>query len=147
MQFDVYRLLSSQVGTTEEHELNFLLETNSEDFKAVSPVVGSINLIRTEDSVLLTGMATIKVETVCAKCLDSFITELSFSLEQEFFEVKMNAPVVESEFKIIDNKIEIDKLILDEILVKILSNQICKEDCKGLCKVCFENLNSSSCQH
>ena len=37
--------------------------------------------------------------------------------------------------------LDVDKLIIDEIVVALPTKVLCKEDCKGLCSVCGTNLN------
>ena len=44
-----------------------------------------------------------------------------------------------------DCNLDIDKLILDELFTVLPMNILCKEDCKGICKVCGINLNKSLC--
>ena len=41
--------------------------------------------------------------------------------------------------------LDVDKLIIDEIVVALPTKVLCKEDCKGLCSVCGTNLNYHSC--
>ena len=38
-----------------------------------------------------------------------------------------------------------DKLLYNEILSEWPEKVLCREDCKGLCKVCGQNLNAGSC--
>jgi uncharacterized protein len=44
-----------------------------------------------------------------------------------------------------DCNLDIDMLVLDELYTILPMNVICKEDCKGICKVCGTNLNESTC--
>ena len=41
--------------------------------------------------------------------------------------------------------LDVDKLIYGEILVNWPMKVLCKEDCKGICKVCGMNLNKGDC--
>ena len=41
--------------------------------------------------------------------------------------------------------LDVDKLIYREILVNWPMKVLCKEDCKGICKVCGHNLNEGDC--
>ena len=41
--------------------------------------------------------------------------------------------------------LDIDKLIYGEILVNWPMKVLCREDCKGICKVCGMNLNKGNC--
>ena len=44
-----------------------------------------------------------------------------------------------------DYKLDTDSLLRDDILLELPSKLLCKEDCKGLCLKCGNNLNESSC--
>ena len=44
-----------------------------------------------------------------------------------------------------EKKLELDKLLYDDILLELPSKFLCKPDCKGLCGVCGANLNEKSC--
>ena len=41
--------------------------------------------------------------------------------------------------------LDVDKLIMDEIVVALPTKVLCKEDCKGLCSICGTNLNNHTC--
>ena len=43
-----------------------------------------------------------------------------------------------------DKYLDLDILIFDEVVPKLPSRVLCKEDCKGLCPVCGTNLNEKS---
>jgi uncharacterized protein len=45
-----------------------------------------------------------------------------------------------------DCNLDVDRLILDELFTLLPMNVLCKEDCKGICKVCGTNLNMSTCE-
>ena len=44
-----------------------------------------------------------------------------------------------------DKYLDLDILIFDEVVPKLPSRVLCKEDCKGLCPVCGTNLNEKEC--
>ena len=44
-----------------------------------------------------------------------------------------------------DKTLDLDVLIFDEVVPKLPSKLLCKEDCKGLCPVCGTNLNEKEC--
>ena len=41
--------------------------------------------------------------------------------------------------------LDVDKLVYGETLLNWPSRVLCSEDCKGLCKVCGQNLNQGTC--
>ena len=44
-----------------------------------------------------------------------------------------------------DCNLDVDMLVLDELFTLLPMNVLCKQDCKGICKVCGINLNKSTC--
>ena len=42
-------------------------------------------------------------------------------------------------------ELDVDKLVYAEILVNWPMRVLCKDDCKGICKVCGMNLNKGTC--
>ncbi|MBQ1604529.1 MAG: DUF177 domain-containing protein, partial [Lachnospiraceae bacterium] len=44
-----------------------------------------------------------------------------------------------------ENQLDVDRLIFDEILVNWPAKVLCKDDCKGICLVCGQNLNIQDC--
>ena len=41
--------------------------------------------------------------------------------------------------------LNVDELINDELLLEWPTKILCREDCKGICKICGRNLNDGEC--
>lgn len=46
---------------------------------------------------------------------------------------------------IVDDSLDVGKIVRDEVLLEWPAKVLCREDCKGICKVCGHNLNVSDC--
>jgi uncharacterized protein len=46
-----------------------------------------------------------------------------------------------------NGKIDLEPFIREEMILAIPIGPLCSEDCKGLCPICGEDLNESSCSH
>ena len=80
----------------------------------------SLTVENTGNKVLrLQGRIVLKVIIPCARCLENVATLL---------------PVL-----------DVDKLVYGEALQNWPSRVLCKGECKGLCKVCGQNLNRGTC--
>ncbi len=44
-----------------------------------------------------------------------------------------------------DFTVESDEIIFSDILLNLPQKNLCKEDCKGLCRICGRNLNCGEC--
>ena len=98
-------------------------------------------------AVLITGTVDIEVMIPCARCLEEVPTRIHFDIDKEFR--LENSAINDEEMEDIDYLIgfdlDVDKLIYGEILVNWPMKVLCKEDCKGICKVCGMNLNKGDC--
>jgi uncharacterized protein len=107
---------------------------------------GIVKVTRTAQGLLLQGKFTAQVLTECVRCLDEF-RQL---LDTEFTELYAfnRDSVTESGLILPENgKINLAPIIREEMLLAIPINTLCKPGCKGLCPVCGENQNFTSCNH
>jgi len=82
----------------------------------------------------------------CVRCLNEF----QHSLDWEMTELFAFSEKSVSESGLLlpeDAHIDLEPLIREYALLEIPINPICKQDCKGLCPVCGEDLNQVDCEH
>jgi uncharacterized protein len=96
---------------------------------------------------LIRGDVNLTVTIPCGRCLEDVPTDIHFTIDKEF---PMENSVIggeemEDNDYLIGLNLDIDKLIYGEILVNWPMRVLCKEDCKGICKVCGMNLNRGNC--
>lgn len=87
-----------------------------------------------------------EVMTECVRCLTDFAQPLSI----DFTELYAFTPhsVTESGLLVPETgKIDLAPLVREEMLLAIPISPLCREDCKGLCPICGENLNETTCHH
>ena len=46
-----------------------------------------------------------------------------------------------------DRQIELDSPVYEELSISFPSKPLCREDCRGLCPVCGQDLNEGGCEH
>ena len=96
---------------------------------------------------LVEGKANLTFAFTCDRCLRDvdYTFDLSFEIEVVSPEYTgEDAEDVESDF--MDGyHLNVDELVNDELLLNWPSKILCKEDCKGICKVCGKNLNDGDC--
>ena len=102
---------------------------------------------RDGSKLLITGTVDFAASIPCSRCLEEVPTRIHFDIEKEF--CLENSAIHDEEMEEIDYLIgfdlDIDRLIYGEILVNWPMKVLCKEDCKGICKVCGMNLNKGDC--
>lgn len=90
-----------------------------------------------EKKLLLKGSVSCKVEIPCARCLSPVVSELTVP-----FELETGDDVKDY----IDGyNLNVDQLVHDEALLYWPERTLCREDCRGLCSTCGQNLNDGPC--
>ena len=96
----------------------------------------------------LNGSIDLEVLIPCARCLEDVRIPLSLVFEREvdmkLTEQERLDALDESDF-LNGYNLDGDKLVYGEALLNWPAQVLCKEDCKGLCKVCGQNLNRGTC--
>jgi uncharacterized protein len=108
--------------------------------------VGGIRVSRTPQGILVEADFNAEVQTECVRCL----AEILQPLHTEFSELYAfnNRSTTESSLILPeDGNIDLDPLVRECFLLEIPISPLCKPDCKGLCPVCGEDLNTRTCEH
>ena len=84
MQFNVAQLLKEPTGATRRYELNETTATLDEELKFLGPLVGNVQLLRTNSGVLATGELSTVVQATCNRCLEPIAVPVRFELEESF---------------------------------------------------------------
>jgi uncharacterized protein len=105
-----------------------------------------------EDIRLVGDLATM-VEAACARCLDPVAQEISRSFDLLYR--PQGADAGREELSVTQAEAEIgyytgDGLLLEDVLREQILlaapfKMVCREDCKGLCPHCGQNLNAGAC--
>lgn len=94
-----------------------------------------LNIIKTNDSFVLTGQLSGVLSLICSRCLEKFEHEIQLEIEEELLKDEL------------DNleMVNLIGLLQENILLALPIKNICSADCKGLCTVCGQNLNEKEC--
>lgn len=102
---------------------------------------------RENKRLLLSGEVDMTVRIPCNRCLEDVETNIHFMIDREL--TLDGAEVNDGETEAADYLngvwLDTDKLIYGEILLHWPVKVLCREDCKGICKVCGKNLNKGDC--
>ncbi len=106
------------------------------------------------------GRASLKVMIPCDRCLDDVEVPLELDFTEKIPVPGEDSPENPDEGQERDDEdgssfapdyylegyhLDVDKLLFGEALLSWPSRVLCKEDCKGLCPVCGQNLNHGDC--
>ena len=93
------------------------------------------------------GSVKLTFQTNCDRCL----TEVPTILELQFERV-VTSPEITTEDEAVDDlsfmegyQLNVETFVYNEIIGNWPAKILCKEDCKGICPVCGQNLNERDC--
>ncbi|MFN2299944.1 MAG: YceD family protein, partial [Anaerolineales bacterium] len=112
----------------------------------VEEFTGRMRLTRTPQGIVAKGSFSAKIPAECARCLQPFASPINIQLEDLFIYPPQNATdpllaVAE------DAHLNLEPLLREYILINQPTRLLCREDCKGLCPVCGNDLNEGPCDH
>src|SRR4051794_30652543 len=139
-------------------------------FRATEPLVVQANLRKVSGGVLVEGKFTSRVVADCKRCLIEAKLELPVSftinfvpeslargedvLDEEELEEKDRGQgenggsfaLDDADEEVFDGKvINLEPIVREQMLLPLPMNAVCREDCRGLCMKCGQNLNEKQC--
>lgn len=107
---------------------------------------GLVKISRTPQGILAEGKFAGEYQMNCVRCLTDFDQTLKTDF-QELYSYELH-PTVEEGFTIPeDGNIDFGPILREYLLLEVPIKALHKPDCKGLCAVCGENLNITTCIH
>lgn len=99
------------------------------------------------DTVQIFGDVDIEAAIPCSRCLEEVRMPIRFAIDRRLriAEDTLTDDETEELDYLIGFELDVEKLVYAEILVNWPMKVLCKDDCKGICKVCGMNLNKGVC--
>lgn len=101
--------------------------------------------------ITLTGKAMVDFEATCGRCLQPLKESLILPLAAEF-EPLWKGQITDAwereelyRANYEGQDVDLEEMLLEHIFPNLPTKLLCKEDCKGLCPSCGQNLNQASC--
>ncbi len=152
--FNIAQLLKAPTGTIRRVVVDEQDPELAADLHLVSPIRGSLKLMRTTAGILVEGKLTYEVELTCSRCLEPFSRTQVIELDEEFVpvvDVTTGIALPEPEdldaFRLTaDHVLDLSEAIRQYVILESPLQPLCNEGCKGLCSQCGANLNLGSCE-
>jgi uncharacterized protein len=145
LRINVGFLLNAPISTS--REINFDLPSqklgNDLDLKSL---IGKVDLTRTPKGILVEGEFSASFPAECVRCLDEFDQKLH-TVFSELYAFHDNSVTDSGLIVPEDANIDLLPLLREYLLIEVPIKLVCREDCKGLCTECGENLNYNTCEH
>ncbi|HMN30915.1 MAG TPA: hypothetical protein PKE45_22360 [Caldilineaceae bacterium] len=84
MQFNVAQLLKEPTGAVRRYELVEDISQIDPDLDILGPLVGKVQLMRTNSGVMVTGELSTAVRSNCNRCLEPIAVPVRFELTENF---------------------------------------------------------------
>lgn len=152
MQFVVGQQLREPVGTVTHYDIRESKPLPQRD-DFLSELTGSVDLMRTDEGILVSATLHCTVAANCSRCLSDISYPLTLTFQEEYF------PTVDaSTGELLPLPADSDAFLIDRHQVLDLTEAVrqyrlmaepmqplCKPDCLGLCPHCGYNLNQGPC--
>lgn len=91
--------------------------------------------------------ADIELQMFCDRCLEEVPYDIQLNFERNVASARSGDSETEEECRDIvkGNELDVEALINNEILMNLPDKVLCRPDCKGICKMCGQNLNVKDC--
>lgn len=133
------------VGEQTEFDYNIPIEDLKpyKSYTFVSPIAVKGTVKNRTGIVTLDFSVKFTIKLDCDRCLSEFNREFSYGFKH-YLARSLNTD--SDDYTVCpENKLDLDELAISNILLQLPSKILCKEDCKGLCHICGNNNNISSC--
>ena len=138
----------NQEGKKEVKEIPFPLKKyQDEDIKNDAQLVLTLTN-QGKGKAGIEGKADLEFVIPCDRCLKPVKTSVEINFERELLapELVTDDDTKEDQHFLEDYELDIAALLAEELQISWPSKILCNENCKGICKKCGKDLNTSKCE-
>jgi uncharacterized protein len=144
LRLNIGFIINSPIGYNRDFDFYFP-KFIDEDLQ-LTEVEGLANVGRTPQGLIVQGKFCGKTILECVRCLTDYEHKLSWEFTELYAFKQEN--VTESGLLVPeDAHIDLQALVRDFAILEFPIKPLCREDCKGLCMECGQNLNEQDCGH
>ncbi|MBI2067150.1 MAG: DUF177 domain-containing protein [Deltaproteobacteria bacterium] len=114
-----------------------------------------LKVLKTCDNVSLEGEVEVDLNPVCSRCLKAFPFHSQIPIDLVMAPSEgVDSEPVEEELVVDDidfsfyegNEIDVGKMVREALVLSVPIRWLCREDCRGICPQCGQNLNEKICE-
>ena len=157
MLFNVAGLLNEDVGAIRSG--SFSGEKIETDDGVFDDIEGTVKMLRTNATVLVTSEIAAKTTQTCSRCLGPAHLDLEVLIEEEFYPVNADlgsgtghiyrepADLPADKALIIDEKnvLDLSEVVRQGLIAALPMAPLCRSDCAGICPECFRDRSRETC--
>ncbi len=144
----LFELKSVFQNEGEEKTVSYKLDISNIDIDGVFPFRTPLVITATAGNraslVDLTLLVTFDYVRSCDRCGEEFIRKMEYRFNHKLaqtLETDGNDDYIETP----DFVLDLDETVISDVLLSLPQKNLCKDDCKGLCSQCGQNLNKGEC--
>jgi uncharacterized protein len=153
MQFHIQETMSKGLKLTIDEELNVSdLFKGRQDVYRTGPLHVALQVTGYESFIEVSGKLAIDFELACARCLDPVQEHTVIAFSEVFKRPSSkedredDAEEEESDFIEVDGeRLDLTPYVEEALQLFMPFAPLCRNDCKGLCPTCGQNLNEHKC--
>jgi len=119
----------------------------------VCSVEADLRLTKTGVGVAARGQFRATVDLACSRCLEPFVLTIAEPFEVQYLPSRElggedEAELSRAELDVValaEDRIDVDALLRENILLSLPVQPVCREACRGLCPRCGANLDAGPC--
>ncbi|MCX8130039.1 MAG: DUF177 domain-containing protein [Clostridia bacterium] len=117
------------------------------EFTFENPVRFEGKLVNISGVMKLDGRLSTEYSVKCYRCLKEVTGKLDIGIKESFVDVEKVEDKTDIETYTYEGYyIEVDKVLIDNIVLNLPMKQVCEAECKGICPKCGIDLNSGECE-
>ncbi len=145
MRLNVGFLLHESVGFSRKFDFEHESVTVGGELE-VDRLYGDLRLTRTSQGLYGAGKLTAELPVECVRCLNTTQHALTVTIGDLF-----SYPPERGEDPLLTipdtGILDLNPLLREYLFLEIPLRPLCRDDCKGLCPVCGNDLTTSTCEH
>src|SRR5581483_2474704 len=154
MRYNVSQLLKGHIGETRHYVLQDEISNLDAAIKPLSDLNGAVDLIRTNEGILVRAHLRTTVESICSRCLTEFGYPVRFQIDEEFLPTidivtgeHLPLPDDADEATLIDGHhiLDLTEIVRQDLTLTLPMVPVCRNNCQGLYPICGKNQNTEPC--
>lgn len=121
------------------------LEFMGEKFIFTTPLALNGTIKNNSKNLELNLTATGKMQVACSRCLEEFVTDVSFKVKEILMREDQELSPDSDAILYEGYSVDLTEIVANSFFMNVEGQYLCDENCKGLCHVCGKNLNEGDC--
>ena len=144
---DIVKIDGASLNVEFNEVINDLKTIAGDEYIFISPVRFDGSIVNISGVLKLNGQLKAEYTVKCHMCLKDVDGKLSININESFVDAdKVENDTDVETYTYEGNFIEIDKVLMDSIVLNLPMKQACTAECKGICPRCGIDLNVGQCE-